>query len=155
MHAPMPSTSRVALSQDGIIEGYASLFGEIDQARDMMMPGAFAHTLRQRGLRKIPMLFQHDPSEPVGPEDALGEGLKRGDYSSRVPGNHPTVVSTGEPEPIYAYIKDGKEVKPGTAGAERVLVDYKPGTRVVDQTAGLADVGDASGLKGGVETAAA
>lgn len=96
-----------------------------------------------------------DPSEPVGPEDALGEGLKRGDYSSRVPGNHTTVVSTGEPEPIYAYIKDGKEVKPGTAGAERVLVDYKPGTRVVDQTAGLADVGDASGLKGGVETAAA
>jgi HK97 family phage prohead protease len=62
----MPSTSRVALSQDGIIEGYASLFGEIDQARDMMMPGAFTQTLRQRGLRKIPMLFQHDPSEPVG-----------------------------------------------------------------------------------------
>ncbi|MGX9393661.1 HK97 family phage prohead protease [Nitrobacteraceae bacterium UC4446_H13] len=66
MHAPMPSTSRVALSQDCIIEGYASLFGEIDQARDMMMPGAFTQTLRQRGLRKIPMLFQHDPSEPVG-----------------------------------------------------------------------------------------
>lgn len=66
MHAPMPSTSRVALSQDGIIEGYASLFGEIDQARDMMMPGAFTQTLQQRGLRKIPMLFQHDPSEPVG-----------------------------------------------------------------------------------------
>jgi len=62
----MPSTSRVALSQDGIIEGYASLFGEIDQARDMVMPGAFTQTLRQRGLRKIPMLFQHDPSEPVG-----------------------------------------------------------------------------------------
>jgi HK97 family phage prohead protease len=56
----------VALSLDGTIEGYASLFGEIDQARDMMMPGAFAQTLRQRGLRKIPMLFQHDPAEPIG-----------------------------------------------------------------------------------------
>ncbi|MGB3867256.1 MAG: HK97 family phage prohead protease [Xanthobacteraceae bacterium] len=66
MHAPLPSTSRMALSQDGVIEGYASLFGEIDQARDMVMPGAFAQTLRQRGLRKIPMLFQHDASEPVG-----------------------------------------------------------------------------------------
>lgn len=66
MHAPLPSTSRVALSLDGTIEGYASLFGEIDQARDMMMPGAFAQTLRQRGLRKIPMLFQHDPAEPIG-----------------------------------------------------------------------------------------
>ena len=66
MHAPIPSTSRLSLSQDGTIEGYASLFGEIDHARDMVMPGAFAHTLQQRGLRKIPMLFQHDPSEPIG-----------------------------------------------------------------------------------------
>ncbi len=66
MHAPLLTLSRVALSEDGSIEGYASLFGEIDQARDMVMPGAFAQTLKSRGLRKIPMLFQHDPAEPVG-----------------------------------------------------------------------------------------
>src|SRR3954470_12552269 len=66
MHAPLPSLSRVSLAPDGAVEGYASLFGEIDQARDMVMPGAFTHTLKQRGLRKIPMLFQHDPAEPVG-----------------------------------------------------------------------------------------
>ncbi len=66
MHAPLSLTSRVALASDGTVEGYASLFGEIDQARDMMMPGAFAQTLQSRGLRRIPMLFQHDPSEPVG-----------------------------------------------------------------------------------------
>src|SRR5438477_12957744 len=28
--------------------------------------GAFARTLKSRGLRRIPMLFQHDPAEPVG-----------------------------------------------------------------------------------------
>ncbi len=66
MHAPMPSSARLALSPDGSIEGYASLFGAIDQARDMVMPGAFAQTLKQRGIRKVPMLFQHDPAEPVG-----------------------------------------------------------------------------------------
>jgi HK97 family phage prohead protease len=66
MHAPLLSVSRLALGPDGAIEGYASLFGEVDAARDMVMPGAFAQTLKQRGLRKIPMLFQHDPSEPVG-----------------------------------------------------------------------------------------
>jgi HK97 family phage prohead protease len=66
MHAPLPPMSRLALAPDGAIEGYASLFGEVDQARDMVMPGAFMQTLKQRGLRKIPMLFQHDPSEPVG-----------------------------------------------------------------------------------------
>jgi HK97 family phage prohead protease len=32
----------------------------------MVMPGAFAQTLKLRGLRRIPMLFQHDPAEPVG-----------------------------------------------------------------------------------------
>ncbi len=57
---------RTSVAADGSIEGYASLFGEADQARDMVMPGAFAQTLRTRGLRRIPMLFQHDPAEPVG-----------------------------------------------------------------------------------------
>ncbi|GAA3855337.1 HK97 family phage prohead protease [[Pseudomonas] carboxydohydrogena] len=66
MHAPLPSTSRVSVTGDGVVEGYASLFGEVDQARDMVMPGAFTQTLQHRGLRRIPMLFQHDPSEPVG-----------------------------------------------------------------------------------------
>lgn len=66
MHAPLSSVSRLSFSGDGTVEGYASLFGEIDQARDMMMPGAFTQTLKTRGLRRIPMLFQHDPAEPVG-----------------------------------------------------------------------------------------
>jgi HK97 family phage prohead protease len=57
---------RTAIGADGTVEGYASLFGEVDQARDMVMRGAFAETLRLRGIRRIPMLFQHDPSEPVG-----------------------------------------------------------------------------------------
>jgi HK97 family phage prohead protease len=57
---------RATIDADGTVEGYASLFGEIDQARDMVMRGAFADTLATRGIRRIPMLFQHDPSEPVG-----------------------------------------------------------------------------------------
>ena len=57
---------RTTIDADGTVEGYASLFGEIDQARDMVMRGAFAQTLAQRNIRRIPMLFQHDPSEPVG-----------------------------------------------------------------------------------------
>jgi hypothetical protein len=43
----------------------------------MMMRGAFAETLFRRGIRRVPMLFQHNPSEPVGiwlelREDHLG-----------------------------------------------------------------------------------
>jgi HK97 family phage prohead protease len=57
---------RTTIAPDGTVEGYASLFGEIDQARDMVMAGAFRQTLMLRGPRRIPMLFQHDPAEPIG-----------------------------------------------------------------------------------------
>ena len=69
--APAPTIAsvfapRTTIDADGTVEGYASLFGEIDQARDMVMRGAFAGTLATRSIRRIPMLFQHDPSEPIG-----------------------------------------------------------------------------------------
>ena len=68
--------SRASIDADGTVEGYASLFGEIDQARDMVMPGAFTATLRQRSVRRTPMLFQHDPSEPIGIWLELREDLR-------------------------------------------------------------------------------
>ena len=69
--APDPSIASVfapktRIEADGTVEGYASLFGAIDQARDRVMRGAFAETLKLRGARRVPMLFQHDPGEPIG-----------------------------------------------------------------------------------------
>jgi hypothetical protein len=77
MLAPNGSFPPATIRTDGTVEGYASLFGEVDSARDMVMPGAFVQTLTTRGLRRIPMLFQHDPAEPIGVwldlhEDARG-----------------------------------------------------------------------------------
>lgn len=57
---------KTRIHEDGTVEGYASLFGAIDQARDMVVRGAFAQTLRQKSVHRVPMLFQHDPAEPVG-----------------------------------------------------------------------------------------
>ena len=68
---------RTAIAPDGTVEGYASLFGEIDQARDMVMAGAFRQSLMLRGPRRIPMLFQHDPAEPIGIWLELIEDLAR------------------------------------------------------------------------------
>jgi len=65
MHAPT-SLAPTLMDGDGTIAGYASLFGAIDLSRDMVVPGAFRDTLKVRGLNRIPMLFQHDPSEPIG-----------------------------------------------------------------------------------------
>ena len=62
-HLPCPAAT---ITPDGAVEGYASLFGVIDQAGDMVMPGAFTASLARRGLRQVPMLFQHDPAEPIG-----------------------------------------------------------------------------------------
>ena len=57
---------KTTIDADGTVEGYASLFGAVDQARDVVVRGAFADTLNARGVRRVPMLFQHDPAEPVG-----------------------------------------------------------------------------------------
>ena len=55
-----------ACSGTGVFVGYASLFGARDASGDMVMPGAFAASLKIRGVENIRMLFQHDPAEPVG-----------------------------------------------------------------------------------------
>ena len=65
----------------------------------------------------VPML-QGDPSEPQGPEDALGDGPKRGDYRDRI----------------------------GPSS-------YQPHAGAEPQRPKADDIGDAKGLKGGVETA--
>jgi hypothetical protein len=51
---------------DGSFSGYASLFGETDLNRDVVLPGAFLKSIRQRGAGGIRMLFQHDPAAPIG-----------------------------------------------------------------------------------------
>jgi HK97 family phage prohead protease len=58
---------------DGLIEGYASVFGVADLANDIVMSGAFRDTLTRRGARGVRMLFQHDPARPVGRWLALAE----------------------------------------------------------------------------------
>jgi HK97 family phage prohead protease len=55
-----------ACSGSGVFVGYASLFGVRDPAGDVMLPGAFAASLKRKGTAHIRMLFQHDPKEPVG-----------------------------------------------------------------------------------------
>ena len=55
-----------AASSTGVFSGYASLFNVPDQTGDIVMPGAFHASLLKRPAEDIRMLFQHDPSEPVG-----------------------------------------------------------------------------------------
>ncbi len=78
----------------------------------------------------VPMLAG-DPSEPVGPEDALGPGPTRGDYRQRM-------GETNYQPHITVAVTDAK---PG-----------EPNVRVVAQRQFVAEIGDVKGVKGGVDT---
>ena len=73
LHRKFPARETVLFS------GYAATFNTIDATGDVIVPGAFAKTLREKGLSGIPMLWQHgrDSLDPVGQwtymrEDAHG-----------------------------------------------------------------------------------
>ena len=65
--------------EDGtVIEGYASLFGAEDQGGDIVQPGAYGASLKalSGAGRKVKMLWQHDPREPIGVWDEIREDAK-------------------------------------------------------------------------------
>jgi HK97 family phage prohead protease len=47
------------------LEGYASIFGNLDSVGDIVYKGAFSKTLKERG-DKVKFLWQHDSKEPLG-----------------------------------------------------------------------------------------
>lgn len=51
------------LEENGIFSGYASIFNIVDKQNDLILPGAFKKNLNEN---KVKLLFQHDPSEPIG-----------------------------------------------------------------------------------------
>lgn len=55
-----------AVKDDGTFAGYASTFGNVDSGYDVVMPGAFANSLRDRPCSKVKMLWQHDQRDPIG-----------------------------------------------------------------------------------------
>lgn len=67
-----------AIGDDGTFEGYGSIFKNVDAYGEVVEPGAFTASLvdaRQKG-RSIKMLWQHDPSQPIGVWDAMSEDSK-------------------------------------------------------------------------------
>ncbi len=61
----MPS-AETALDSYGRFAGYACVFNQPDIARDVVLPGAFAASLRRRPPAEIRLLWQHDATQPAG-----------------------------------------------------------------------------------------
>lgn len=64
------------ISEDGTVEGYASVFNVQDQGGDSVAPGAFTKSLSERPAGQVRMLWQHDPSEPIGVWEQIQEDAR-------------------------------------------------------------------------------
>lgn len=64
-----------AVTETGTFEGYGSVFGVVDSYGEVVAPGAFAESLKATADagRKLPVLWQHDMSSPIGVYDTLSE----------------------------------------------------------------------------------
>lgn len=60
------------------IAGYASLFGKRDQGGDVVQPGAYSGSLARlvSAGRRVKMLWQHDPAQPIGVWDEVREDAR-------------------------------------------------------------------------------
>ncbi len=73
------SVNSLNLKDGHVIEGYASLFGMADRGGDIVEAGAYARSLTalEKDGRRVKMLWQHDPSQPIGVWEEVRED-KRG-----------------------------------------------------------------------------
>lgn len=61
---------RKNVDEQGVFDGYGSVFGIKDYGDDIVLPGAFADSLKER----MPaMLWQHKQSEPIGVYTSVSE----------------------------------------------------------------------------------
>lgn len=54
-----------SLDEQGTFAGLASVYNNVDLQNDIVEPGAFTKTLRDR-QGQVPLLYQHDQREPIG-----------------------------------------------------------------------------------------
>jgi HK97 family phage prohead protease len=53
-----------SIAEDGSFEGLAAVYGNKDLGGDIIEPGAFTKSLAEKA--QVPLLYQHDPHEPIG-----------------------------------------------------------------------------------------
>jgi HK97 family phage prohead protease len=63
------------VQEDGVFEGFGSVFGNVDSYKEIVAPGAFTESLAgwKAAGRLPPVLWQHRSGEPIGPYLAMEE----------------------------------------------------------------------------------
>jgi len=87
------------IDDQGLFEGYAAVFGNVDRTGDVIEPGAFRKTLQENP--ELPILWQHNPAEPIGLTVAAVEDNR----GLRVKGQ--LNLETARGREAYALMKQG------------------------------------------------
>jgi uncharacterized protein len=86
------------LSDAGTFEGWASIYGNVDEGGEIVLPGAFTKSLSER--REVPILYQHNQKQPIG----LG---KLEDTPAGLKMYGELVLEVPEAKSAYALMKKG------------------------------------------------
>lgn len=121
-----------AVGDDGVIEGYASVWNKVDSYNEAVERGAFKQSLgaARREKRSIKMLYQHDSFQPIGVWDDLVED----DTGLRVKGRILKDASVKAAE-TYALIREGAldELSIGYREVETKKDPSRPGVLLLKQ----------------------
>lgn len=97
-------------------EGYAATFGNIDATNDRLHPGAFRKTLQERG-KKIKVLWQHNPADPIGKAFGIAEDSKGLHVEAQ--------VVKGEKYDSYLELMDAGVVDSMSIGFKTIRSDFE------------------------------
>ena len=64
------------VDDEGGFEGYGAIFNIMDSGNDIILPGAFAKSLREIPATKVRMLWNHSPDEVIGKFTEMREDTK-------------------------------------------------------------------------------
>lgn len=107
------------VSDGAVVSGYASVFGRRDQGGDVVLKGAYAASLAGLAAagRRVKMLWQHDPAEPIG----VWEEVREDEHGLWVKGRLLTEVTRGREAAalLAAGAIDGLSIGYRTVKADR------------------------------------
>lgn len=119
------SLSLRATGDEGIIEGFGSVFGQEDSYGDVVVPGAFAASLAEhRAAKTMPaMLWQHRQDQPIG----VWEEMEEDQRGLRVKGR--LAMDVAAAREAYALVKVGA-ISGLSIGFMTKEDDYDPKTNI-------------------------
>lgn len=110
------------LEQNGMFEGYASVFDLVDNHRDVVVRGAFRRSLKER-KEPVRLLWQHRMEEPIG----VIHELREDSYGLYMKGQ--LLLEVARAREAYTLVKNGA-VKGLSIGYRPIKYRYDPETGV-------------------------